>query len=221
MTFYNEYKYAVQQSQLSTILEILKSSYGMSDQFSSGVVDSVYYDDLSFKAFHQCQNGEPRKKKLRIRGYGLDFQQLHLKDKNIFGVSKLKVKIQPCRIKDGNAPELDSLTPMNPDDKDFPKIISFAASLPSVEPIIRVKYYRYRYRIFDYRFTLDTNIEVSGFSDKLLIKGAYSTLPHHVLEIKTEDERPHLPLFGVTKLQQISFSKFYLGICQLTDRNGG
>lgn len=42
-------------------------------------------------------------------------------------------------------------------------------------------------------------------------------IPHNVLEVKTIDPRPHLPLMGLSKLKQISFSKFFLGLDLLNE----
>ena len=74
---------------------------------------------------------------------------------------------------------------------------------------------RRRYRLFDFRLTLDTNIEVFGYADAIMTALGYEVLPYHVLEVKTRKRRPKLPFLGLVKLPQISFSKFYLGLTAL------
>ena len=213
---YNEYKYAVYPGQLSTVLDVLQSLYGNSDSFASGIVDSIYYDGDDMQSYYQCLNGESQKRKIRIRGYGQDFNQIHIKSKDIFGVLKAKAKIVPVTIKDGIAPDLSKLEPKDGEQDKFEKISTLIARVNQPKPVIRVKYERFRYRMYDYRVTLDTNIQVQGMSPLLGIEGAQAVLPHHVLEVKTYQPRPYLPLLGILKLNQVSFSKFFLGINELS-----
>ena len=94
-----------------------------------------------------------------------------------------------------------------------------ANSYGSLIPVIRVKYKRYRYRVYDYRMTLDTNIEVqelSSFINRSEIIARSHIFPFHVLEIKTRESRPDLPFLGVISLPQISCSKFMLGFNYLS-----
>jgi hypothetical protein len=209
---YNEYKFHVSHENLTSVLAALTAFYGNTDPFPEGYVDSIYYDSMDEVSYRQCLNGEPVKRKFRIRGYGDDsFNQVHLKEKDIFGVSKLKVKIVPVTSKNMISPEWDALRPVDRVDV-FSQIIGNASMLGPMIPAVRVRYYRYRFRVNDHRITLDTNIEVMSFANGSPAIGSYGVLPSHVLEIKTVDPRPHLPLFGVKRLPQISFSKFYLGL---------
>lgn len=210
---YNEYKYLVTKENLQYVRSLLEGFYGGSDPFPEGIVDSIYYDDILKSSFLQCREGEPRKKKVRIRGYGNDtFNQIHIKEKDLFGVKKQKVKIDPVKCTHDFIPSLEELAPLKPDAKRDSCFFALIFQNGYQIPIVRVRYYRYRYRINDYRITLDTNIEIMGGYNLNNIAHNYDLLPHHVLEIKTLDERPVLPLLGLIKLPQISFSKFFLGI---------
>ena len=211
---YNEYKFHVSHENLSSVLAALTAFYGSTDPFPEGYVDSIYFDSIDEVSYRQCLNGEPVKRKFRIRGYGDDtFNQVHLKEKDIFGVSKLKVKIVPVSSKNMVSPEWDFLKPQALEREDvFAQIMGNASMWGPLIPAVRVRYYRYRFRVNDHRITLDTNIEVMSFANGSHAIGSYGVLPSHVLEIKTVDPRPHLPLFGVRRLPQISFSKFYLGL---------
>jgi hypothetical protein len=216
---YNEYKFHVSHENLSSVLDALTAFYGNTDPFPEGFVDSIYYDSMNQYSYRQCLNGEPVKRKFRIRGYGDgSFNQLHLKEKDIFGVAKLKVKIQPVSAQYMVAPEWHSFVPMENQDVFF-QIFGEASLLGPLIPAIRVRYYRYRFRVNDYRITLDTNIEVMSFLNGVAAVACYGVLPTHVLEIKTADPRPHVPLLGLKRLPQISFSKFYLGL-NLLMQNG-
>lgn len=210
---YNEYKYHVSNESLSYILNVMNSLYGGSDPYPSGDVDSIYYDTLGLALYHQCVDGNNTKSKFRIRGYGDGyFRQLHQKDKSLFTVIKKKQSIKPVSIADGIAPSWYSLSPQGDEQSQFLGIQSNAGLYGELNPVIRVKYKRYRFRIYDYRMTLDTNIEVSGFANSIFQQEIYGVLPNHVLEVKTTDPRPHLPLLGLMRLPQISFSKFLLGM---------
>ena len=213
---YYEYKYSVANEQLSYIRSMLESFAGDSDPFPSGCVDSIYYDTADRRCYHECLNGESVKRKFRIRGYGDGvYQQMHQKEKLLTGVGKFKTALQPLRIVDEQPPVWDSLLPKHPDDAYFYKIKSLGLQYGMLLPAVRVRYQRHRYRMFDFRITLDTNIEVFGYEDGIVTTRGYEILPWHVLEVKTRKRRPKLPFLGLVKLPQISFSKFYLGLLAL------
>lgn len=209
---YNEYKFHVSRENLAYVLDVLRSLYGGSDPFPEGIVDSIYYDTLDGHCFQQCVNGNSQKTKFRVRGYGDGhFHQLHQKDKNLLTVDKKKQRIEPVSLQGFVAPEWYQFKAVG-EDKNFKAISSVADQYGLLQPAIRVRYKRYRFRAYDYRMTLDTNIQVMGFANGFDFRDSYGVLPHHVLEIKTVDPRPHLPLLGLSRLPQISFSKFMLGL---------
>lgn len=215
---YNEYKFHVSHENLSMILDALNAFYGNTDPYPEGIVDSIYYDSLSEISFSQCLNGEPLKRKFRIRGYGDNtFNQVHLKEKDIFGVSKLKVKLAPVTSSCMIAPEWDALIAIEKPEV-FSHIMGHAATWGTLMPAVRVRYYRYRFRVNDYRITLDTNIEVMSLFNGTPSVSSYGILPNHVLEIKTTDPRPRVPFLGLKTLAQISFSKFFLGLNYLKQK---
>jgi SPX domain protein involved in polyphosphate accumulation len=210
---YNEYKFYVTDDNLGYVRNVLDSLYGGSDPFATGVVDSIYFDTMDSRFYEQCLNGEVHKRKFRIRAYGDSwFRQMHVKDKDLFTVIKRKQAIRPIRFLDYETPEWYQLEPAGAQQESFAEIRALSEQYGVLRPVIRVRYQRQRYRIYDYRMTLDTNIEVMGFSNFCDLRHHYAVLPHHVLEIKTVDPRPHLPLLGLSRLPQISFSKFFLGL---------
>lgn len=213
---YYEYKYFVANEQLSYINALLESFAGDSDPFPSGCVDSIYYDTADARCYHECLNGESVKRKFRIRGYGNGvYQQIHQKEKLLTGVGKFKTALQPLHIVGEQPPQWDSLCPARADDAYFNKIKSLGSQYGILLPAVRVRYQRQRYRLFDFRLTLDTNIEVFGYGDGIMTALGHEVLPYHVLEVKTRKRRPKLPFMGLVKLPQISFSKFYLGLTAL------
>jgi len=212
---YYEYKFLVRNEQLDHVRNLLSSFYGGSDPYPEGIVDTIYFDDLSCSCFQQCQDGDAIKEKYRIRGYGnREYSQIHYKRKNLSGVGKLKSAIEPIKVNTGDHVSWNLLKCGNEDSFAlFDEIRARAQMIGYLVPVIRVKYYRYRFRVNDYRITLDTRVEVTGMTNGVhKFKLDYGVLPHHVLEVKTESSRPYLPLFGAVRLPQISFSKFYLGL---------
>lgn len=210
---YYEYKFLVPNEQLPYVKTLLDNLYGGSDPFPEGIVDSIYYDTRNRLFYAQCHSGEAVKTKFRIRGYGDGtFHQLHKKNKDMYGVGKLKTRIKPVKFSFTDIPSWGLLQAATEGDMTFSRIQSFAINYGFLEPTVRVKYYRFRYRIFDYRVTLDTNIEITSCSTGLDKRMSHSILPHHVLEVKTSDLQPRLPLMGAIKLPQVSFSKYFLGM---------
>ena len=211
-TQYNEYKLLVPHHQLRYTKELLESLYGGSDPYPSGLVDSIYFDTLGEDFYHQCLNGHGQKTKFRIRGYGGAFNQIHLKAKDLYGVAKKKASIKDLMLKAQEWPDMRWLHPKTVDDPSFAEILTKANAFGPLFPVIRVKYQRQRFRVFDIRITLDTEIRVQGFSNGRDNSAQAALLPFHVMEIKTPDVRPHQPLLGLLRLQQVSFSKFYIGL---------
>jgi hypothetical protein len=217
---YYEYKYLVAHEYLPQIYQLLEALYGLSDPFSQGVVDSIYYDTIDQTLYEQCLNGDENKSKFRVRGYGDgSFGQVHEKMKALQGVGKYKSRIKAVNSPAQNAPDWDALQPAGKRDE-FDLIMYHARKYGQLYPTIRVKYLRHRYRLFDYRITLDTNIEVFSPSNGLPHCLSYATLPYHVLEVKTAKRRPNLPFIGLIKLKQVSFSKFMLGLGMLNTSQG-
>ena len=210
---YYEYKYRVPHEVLHHVTDLLQEFCGHTDPFPSGIVDSIYYDTLDQSLLRQCINGDAEKVKFRIRGYGDgQYFQLHQKMKSLSGVGKFKCKIIPQQAPREMAPMFDQLAPNTTGDPEFSKIFSNSQNYGIMFPSIRVKYFRYRYRSYDYRITLDTNIEVYSPTNGLPHTRSYAQLPFHVLEIKTTRLRPNLPFIGLIKLEQVSFSKFMIGL---------
>lgn len=217
---YYEYKYGVQHRNLSQVISLLENFLGQLDPFSVGIVDSIYYDTMDRRMYAECVNGDAKKAKFRIRGYGDGtFNQVHQKQKNLSAVSKYKSKIHPVSLKGAAAPMWTDINPLDRTCLNFEAIQINASAYGFMIPVIRVKYKRYRYRIYDYRITLDTDIEVTELSSFLnrseLVAHSY-VFPFHVLEVKTRDIRPNLPFMGVISLPQISCSKFMLGLNYLS-----
>ncbi|MFK7827467.1 MAG: VTC domain-containing protein [Oligoflexales bacterium] len=215
---YYEYKYLITHHLLAYIEDLLSEFIGHSDPYEMGLVNSVYYDTLNEDTLQQCLNGDANKVKFRIRAYDEStFVQVHQKFKTLSGVFKYKSKIVPIVMSGNKAPLWEELISKNNDD-DFKQIKFNGQAFGPLFPSVRIQYQRHRYRKYDYRITLDKNIEAFSLSNGLPRAKTYAALPYHVLEIKTKDHRPTLPFNGLIPLKQVSFSKFMLGLDLLDNK---
>jgi hypothetical protein len=209
---YYEYKFAVSHEQLTYVRAVLDATLGGSDPYPCGTVDSIYYDTFDNRCLSQCLVGAATKSKFRIRGYGNgSFSQLHLKQKSLSRVDKLKCRIEELKTEHHIAPEWNAIIPDGKNVQTFAAIAGIALGFGQLVPSMRVRYLRFRYRQFDMRITLDTDIQICSFANGLPFAAQGAVLGTHVLEVKTADPRPHLPLFALLKLRASSFSKFKQG----------
>ncbi|MBT6842547.1 MAG: VTC domain-containing protein [Candidatus Melainabacteria bacterium] len=242
---YYEYKYLVDDINLNSVLEYLRSSSYNIDPYPEGWVSSLYYDSFDQKAFYECEDGDNLKRKFRIRFYSdTDFSnggEIQVKEKQLSAVYKYKSKFKPQEVSDvlslpwpGRHPAkqsfasdvdkkkvgtVQSTSSASEDAEDFCSnyiesmpIRSLAANYLQLEPLILVKYYRYRFRVFDVRITLDTQISFEPGSSLRGTRRNFGRVPFSILEVKTESERPFLPTNKLIDLPQLSFSKFYSGV---------
>jgi hypothetical protein len=212
---YYEYKYLVSNDQLSYLQQLLRTLYANSDSFQNGIVDSIYFDNVTRNCYADCANGEPVKEKFRVRGYGNGyFSSVHYKRKDLFQVSKYKSQVKPLKAQ-SSLPQWADLVDAKGSDLQFQNINQLADQYGRLIPAVRIRYSRERFRIYDYRITLDYNITASSCDFAYGTKLSETILPCHVLEIKTSKERPVLPTLGLIDLKPTSFSKFYQGVQML------
>lgn len=217
---YNEFKFKVDNRELYNIINLLEGLLGNTDPFSFGIVDSLYYDSLDKACYEQCLNGVLDKVKFRLRGYGDGtFTQVHQKNKSMFRVGKYKAKFKEAlKITPYSVPSwtevINAEHKTSEDQLSSLKISNTAGQFGFLVPAMRIEYKRRRYRFKDYRITLDYDIWATPASSHFG-RNEKVRLPHHVLEIKTNIERPYLPTLGLSKLPQISFSKYFLALQML------
>lgn len=214
---YYEHKFLVADSNLPGVRDLLDALFGNSDPFPVGVVDSIYYDTVDRRSYFECLHGEPRKHKFRVRGYGDNrYAQFHLKQKRLAGVAKVKVPLVPFQLAEAcGANPLERVKPVAGAEGRLSVCASMGALYGLLMPSVRVRYLRRRYRIGDDRVTLDSQIEVFALGHFPFVRDS-CLLPWHVVEVKTMQPVPSLPLMGLLHLPATSFSKFFLGIQLLT-----
>lgn len=195
---------------LHHVRHVLDALYGGSDPYPSGWVNSLYFDTMTRRCFEECEAGFANKRKFRIRGYDDGpYTRAQVKEKLLSAVSKRSASIDAGAMKGNVWPRLDR------DDRDNVAVRSLAASYGPLLPAVRIRYFRHRYRTFDYRITLDEKIEAIARPEHRLATRSMVRIPLAVLEVKTRADRPFLPGFGKLNLEPSSFSKFLLGLTLL------
>ena len=202
---YYEYKYLVPAKIMHQAKSILEALYGNIDPYPKSWVTSVYFDSEDNKCLKECSMGAKNKRKFRVRAYDQTYGknlQLQIKEKELSAVTKHKLNLNSNNI---------FAWPSN-DKINSDKITSISSQYVNLRPYILVEYFRHRYRVFDYRVTLDENIRIARCEGLRQYMFSDFLVPFNVLEIKTLSERPYLPFLKLIKLNQMSFSKFYTGI---------
>ena len=152
---YYEFKYFVPTPLIDRTVEILNSFYGGTDPYPEGWLSSVYFDSSDRRSITECKNGSLYKRKFRIRQYGQNGNsncQLQIKEKELNAVWKYKLSVDTKN--DEQWPY--NLIPISSN------IFTLSSQYHNLEPIIKTTYFRRRYRVFDYRITLDEKIHFKG-----------------------------------------------------------
>lgn len=212
---YNEYKYVIELDRVPYAVALLEAMYGNTDPFPHGTVNSLYYDSLSMALFQQCTGGNEYKSKFRVRWYDGGLFQAQIKDKDVYGIGKLKTRLSiPVGTPVRAFPQFWHDLPFGTDDV-ATRIQTRGVRMGPLFPLVHIRYHRRRYRSFDFRMNIDSNIEIESLAQHPLGLVAKQRIPLAVLEIKTKQDRPILPFLSALQLRQDSFSKYALGLQML------
>ena len=178
-------------------------------------ISSLYFDDYYDTDLNDAINGNPQRKKMRIRIYDdcFDTIKLEVKYKCYSRIDK-----KSCTI---SKDEMNSLINGNPivwsDRKDDPRNLFNEKILAAhLRPKIIITYDRaaYLYSAGNTRITFDSNVRSSKnielFGDKNLYHD--SLKDNKILEVKYDEFIPNLvsQLLTIDSMEQISYSKYRL-----------
>ncbi|MFM2307925.1 MAG: hypothetical protein RLY87_45 [Chloroflexota bacterium] len=210
---YNEYKYVIELDRVPYAVALLESMYGNTDPYPHGTVNSLYYDSANLAFFEQCVGGNEFKAKYRVRWYDGGLYQGQVKDKDMYGTRKLKSRLPMAPGTPlSTFPLFWHELPFNEEDQHGRDMKVRGSRMGPLYPLAHIRYHRRRYRSFDFRMNIDSNIELESDARHPLRMTSKIRIPLAVLEIKTKQERPILPFLGALKLRQDSFSKYALGM---------
>jgi len=207
---YYEYKYLVEPEKIKQVLGIFEGLYKDTDPYQGGWLESIYFDTLDQNCYRDCLGGNNLKTKFRTRKYlDTNVVQAQVKTKSLYQVRKWKTSFSEDPKEQSSWKDL-----LGKAEPSQPKIAceAISARYGPLIPMVRIKYFRRRYRVFDYRVNIDTHIMVdSHLNHPSVVQPHKVQFPFSVVEVKSNNNRPFLPFLGLVYLNQVSFSKFGIG----------
>ena len=178
-------------------------------------ISSLYFDDLYDTDLMDTINGNPSRKKMRIRIYDDSFKAIKLEVKY---KSYSKINKKSCIISKEEMNSLINGVPISWDNKDSPRNIFNEKILTAgLRPKVIVTYERsaYLYESGNTRITFDSNIRSSNkvelFGNKDLYHDEIRDL-NYILEVKYDEFIPDFiaQSINISNMLQISYSKYLM-----------
>ena len=178
-------------------------------------ISSLYFDDLYDTDLMDTINGNPSRKKMRIRIYDDSFKTIKLEVKY---KSYSKINKKSCIISKEEMNSLINGVPISWDNKDSPRNIFNEKILTvGLRPKVIVTYERsaYLYESGNTRITFDSNIRSSNqielFGYKDLYHDEIKDLDY-ILEVKYDEFIPDFiaQSINISNMLQISYSKYLM-----------
>ena len=178
-------------------------------------ISSLYFDDLYDTDLMDTINGNPSRKKMRIRIYDDSFKTIKLEVKY---KSYSKINKKSCIISKEEMNSLINGVPISWDNKDSPRNIFNEKILTvGLRPKVIVTYERsaYLYESGNTRITFDSNIRSSNqielFGHKDLYHDEIKDLDY-ILEVKYDEFIPDFiaQSINISNMLQISYSKYLM-----------
>ena len=178
-------------------------------------ISSLYFDDLYDTDLMDTINGNPSRKKMRIRIYDDSFNTIKLEVKY---KSYSKINKKSCIISKEEMNSLINGVPIEWEDKDSPRNIFNEKILTAgLRPKVIVTYERsaYLYESGNTRITFDSNIRSSNkielFGNKDLYHDEIRDL-NYILEVKYDEFIPDFiaQSINISNMLQISYSKYLM-----------
>ena len=178
-------------------------------------ISSLYFDDLYDTDLMDTINGNPSRKKMRIRIYDDSFKTIKLEVKY---KSYSKINKKSCIISKEEMNSLINGVPISWDNKDSPRNIFNEKILTAgLRPKVIVTYERsaYLYESGNTRITFDSNIRSSNkielFGNKDLYHDEIRDL-NYILEVKYDEFIPDFiaQSINISNMLQISYSKYLM-----------
>lgn len=216
-------EYAILKSRLPEIMNIDKNA-NADNQY---LIRSVYFDDMYHSKYHENEQGCDNRFKYRIRTYDCNDNIIQLEKKSKLNTYTNKKSCPLSKEEYANFMKGDFL--FHP--STFPLANEFALSilLNRMAPSAIIDYNReaYTYAAGNTRITFDSNIGVSG-DYQHFFHNELATIPllqtgYFILEVKYDEFLPKAiaSMLELRSLQQITFSKFYVGKQKLLYHDGG
>ena len=191
MSFRKEIKFRVTISEYHNFQDQLYKQ-GMSSLFEPRVVNSIYFDTINLKMFHDSEEGVIPRKKVRIRWYD---------NKKIF---TLENKISSIEGRFKVTDTLDN----NISDNELLNYTRIDEIYGAIQPVLKVSYERSYFMFNQMRITFDKNITYENL--KYVNKRKYYE-PERVIEIKIPPNFSDDFLMQLIPYPTTRFSKYSRG----------
>ncbi len=223
----NEMDYQILKARLATLMEMDENTIETPDGTMGYHIRSVYFDDMYQSKFYENEHGVDDRNKYRIRAYNNSDAVLHFerKSKQNGYNHKEAFSLTPARYAEFVAEEFTFV----PSEIPLENEISLQRLTSRLAPSLIVAYDREAYvnHAGNVRITFDRNIaashEIADFFDPQLPMMPVLQTGQFILEVKFDAFLPRQleQALDIKKMQQITFSKFYMGKLALAKQDGG
>jgi hypothetical protein len=209
-----EDKYTMPRSDFLLLEKNIKSVLPL-DTNQKYKISSIYFDDMYDTDLMDTINGNPTRKKMRIRIYNDSFKTIKLEVKyKIYS----RIHKESCNITKQEMSSLINGIPIEWSSVDSPRNLFNEKILSSnLKPKVIVAYDRsaYLYNSGNTRITFDSNVRSSNqtelFGNKDLYYDSIDDL-NYILEVKYDEFMPDFIsyLCSTNNMMQISYSKYFV-----------
>lgn len=220
-----EYKFLIDERQRAELYYRLKNLIPLdanAGERGSYWIRSVYFDDYEDSCFHQNEDGINERAKYRIRIYNVSDAGIRLEQKSKKNGMTCKESASLTRAQCDLLLRGNTLPMHTREAQKYPEVLKqFLVLMMSrgmrAKTIIEYERIPFIYRAGNVRITFDRNItasmETGRFFEKDTLRYPVLAKGQQLLEVKFDE---YLPAFirdnlETGKLQQTSFSKYYLG----------
>lgn len=195
MSFRVEKKFRVEQKKLVQLYSWLNKNEAVKI-YNDRYIKSIYFDNKNFSSYHDSTEGVVPRKKIRLRNYS--------KDKSDFKNLNLEIKINSV---EGRYKTTKSI-------KNYLKYLNngmYDHFYGICYPKIIISYKREYYKVYDYRITVDREIQYDEFDFKK--KFPNKTYENRIImELKTNYNSSENDINEKFPFEIIRFSKYCFGI---------
>jgi len=216
MNYRFERKFLITPFELKEVETLLKlHPLNFHKTYEDRIINSIYYDTEDFRMYFENINGYSERKKIRVRWYGNDLENItnpkfEIKIRNTYLGNKLTYNLKHFEI-NGEFKEFLNI-------EDFEKIKILIHD--NLKPKVLIRYNRKYFESFDkkIRVTLDSRLEaIKIFSNNSKHYGIPKRIEDEILEIKYNPkyQKEASSLLNKIPLRLTRYSKYVRGIQEL------
>ena len=199
MSFRVEEKFRISQNKLLLFKKWLNDN-NAEKIFPDRKIISIYLDNEEKKMYEESIEGIVPRHKLRLRYYN--------DNKEICSLER-KITSVEGRFKTSKKVNFDKLFLIGVFDKFY----------GNCKPVIKIDYIRSYFKIKNFRFTIDTNINFNGINLNKIFSSIVYRTNKTIIELKCQDKDKYSPFYNQINFEKARFSKYCEGIQKVTNLN--